>query len=286
MLRGLIQLSRPLDWVKNVFILMPVPFALATGAQLDAPRFALGLLAFCLANSATYSFNDTRDAPLDREHPLKRDRPVASGRVSPTAAYAWSALLTVCSIAISVALGSAIATGIIAAYLVLNISYSLGGKHVPLVDVFLLSSGFVLRVFFGCALLAVTPSNWLLLCTSALALFLSLTKRRGDLVLGMDAAQRPSLAGYSVSFIDQGMGITAGIAMVSYALYSIEARVFIDGRELASLPFVAYAILNYLRLAHTEGKGASPVEMATQEPSFMLASLGWAVATAWSLGAL
>ena len=102
----------------------------------------------------------------------------------------------------------------------------------------------------------------------------------------MDEAQRPSLAGYNVAFLDQGMGITAGIAMVSYALYSIEAQVFIDGRELASLPFVAYAILNYLRLAHTEGKDISPVEMATREPSFMLASLGWAAATAWSLGAL
>jgi 4-hydroxybenzoate polyprenyltransferase len=282
----LIKLSRPLDWVKNVFILMPVPFALATGATLDVQRFALGMLAFCLANSAAYSFNDARDAPLDREHPLKRDRPVASGRVSPSAAYAWSTALALCSIAIGVLLGSAIAAGIIVAYLVLNAAYSQGGKHIPLVDVFLLSSGFVLRVFFGCALLAVTPSNWLLLCTSALALFLSLTKRRGDLVLGMDEAQRPSLAGYNVAFLDQGMGITAGVAMVSYALYSIEAQVFVDGRELASLPFVAYAVLNYLRLAHTEGKGISPVDMATREPSFLLASLGWAAAAAWSLGAL
>jgi 4-hydroxybenzoate polyprenyltransferase len=195
-------------------------------------------------------------------------------------------LLAACAIGIALFLGYPVALGILTAYLVLNTSYSVGGKHVPLVDVFLLSSGFVLRVFFGCALLAVAPSNWLLLCSSALALFLSLTKRRGDLVLGMDEAQRPSLAGYNVAFLDQGMGITAGIAMVSYALYSIEAQVFIDGRELASLPFVAYAILNYLRLAHTEGKGISPVEMATHEPSFMLASLGWAAATAWSLGAL
>ena len=93
MLGGLLRLSRPLDWVKNAFILMPVPFALAAGAELDAPLFLLGVIAFCLANSAAYSFNDTRDAPLDREHPLKRDRPVASGRVSPAVAYAWSALL-------------------------------------------------------------------------------------------------------------------------------------------------------------------------------------------------
>ena len=286
MLVDLIRLARPSDWVKNVFVVLPAPFALAAGASLDPLPFATGLAAMCLAGSAAYAINDARDAERDRAHPLKRDRPVASGRVPPGVALALSAVLAAAALALSAATGRESASTWVVVYLALNLIYSFGGKHLPLVDVLLLSSGYVIRVFLGCALLAVAASNWLLLCTSTLALFLALMKRRGDVVLGMDDNHRPSLSGYNLQFLDQAMGITAGTALLSYAIYSIEAGVFLPGREFASLPFVAFGVLDYLRIAHTAGAGRNPFELALRRPSLMLAGAGWLATAAWSLGVL
>ena len=283
MLFDLIRLARPKDWVKNAFVVMPVPFALAAGATFEPLPFGLGLAAMCLAGSATYALNDTRDAKFDRVHPRKQTRPVASGKISPPVALVFAATLATSALLLAMASGRELAVALVAGYLALNLAYSLGLKHVPLVDVFLLSSGHVVRVFLGCALLSAAASNWLLLCTSTLALFISLTKRRGDVVQGLDPEHRPSLRGYNVAFLDQAMGITAGIALLSYALYSIEAGVFLPGREFASLPFVAFGILDYLRIAHVEGGGASPVDLAFR-PAFLLTGLGWLLAAAWGLG--
>ncbi len=280
---GLIRLARPKDWVKNLFVIMPLPFALADGASLDVLPFAVGLLAMCLAGSATYALNDTRDADSDRAHPRKRHRPVAAGVVPAPVALSFAAALAGAALLLAFATERPLAAVLVATYLVANAVYSLGGKNVPLFDVFLLSSGYMIRVFLGCALLTVAASNWLLLCSSTLALFLALTKRRGDVVEGVGPEQRPSLRGYNVQFLDQAMGITAGLALISYALYSIEADVFLSGREFASLPFVAFVILDYLRIAHTEGAGASPVDLVSR-PAFVLAGAGWAIAAAWSLG--
>jgi 4-hydroxybenzoate polyprenyltransferase len=155
---------------------------------------------------------------------------------------------------------------------------------VALLDVFLLASGFTIRVLLGVALVGVTPSAWLLLCTSALALFLGFTKRRGDLISGVDHSHRPSLRGYNVSFLDHAMIICAGVALLAYALYSIESKVFTHGREMASMPFVAYGILNYLRLAEMENIGDSPVDVAYTSRSSQVCVICWIVAVAWSLG--
>jgi decaprenyl-phosphate phosphoribosyltransferase len=148
-----------------------------------------------------------------------------------------------------------------------------------------LSSGFILRVLLGCALVGVTPSNWLLLCSSTLALFMALTKRKAELV-GAGADHRPSLAGYNALFLDQAIGITAGMTLVAYALYSKEAEVLQPGREFASLPFVVFGVLEYLRISHTKGRGGTPIELVFSAPSLLLAGIGWAAATVWSLGLL
>ena len=151
-------------------------------------------------------------------------------------------------------------------------------------DVFLLASGFLIRVLLGCALVDAAPSNWLLLCSSMLALFLAFGKRRADLVAGLTSEHRASLAGYTVGFLNSALGITAGIAMFAYALYSQESPAFVEGRELVGLPFVAFGILDYLRVAMGEGVGGSPVEMAYRSRSLQISVLCWAIATAWSLG--
>ncbi len=292
MLAGLIRLARPTHWIKNVFVLIPVPFALAAAAKdpsidfrFEPITFLLGLLGFSLINSAIYTLNDSLDAEADRLHPKKRLRPIAAGIISRQAATVQIGVLALLGLVLCIATGKPAAVWLVAAYSTINVVYSLGAKHVALLDVFLLSSGFVIRVLLGCVLVGAQPSAWLLLCTSSLALFLGFTKRRGDLRAGLDGNHRPSLRDYSQTFLDQAITICAGVALVAYALYSIDAEVFRPGREMASMPLVAYGIFNYLRLAdRADNGGSSPVHVAYHSRSSQICAIGWIVAVTWSLG--
>lgn len=283
MIADFVKLARPKHWVKNVFVFMPAPFALADGAALDPLRFGLGLGAFCCANSAVYAFNDALDVERDRLHDEKRNRPVAAGRVSVRGAIAFAIGLLCASAALTTASGSLGAMVITGTYLVTNLFYTLIGKNIPLVDVFLLASFFLLRVLLGCALLAVDASNWLLLCSGALALFLGLTKRRSDVLKGLDETHRPSLMGYNEGFLDQATGITATMTVFSYALYCMQAGMLIEGREFAGMPFVVFGVLDYLRIAHVRRGGSSPVDMLLKQPTMLLTGAGYLAATLWSL---
>jgi len=278
-----LELARPKDWIKNVFVFMPVPFAVASGAVLNLRVFGLGFLAFCAANSAVYAFNDAQDAERDRAHEKKRKRPVASGRVPLPAAYALSVALAVTALLLSWSSGRIDTLGVVLTYIAINLVYSLGAKHVALLDVFLLSSGFVLRVLLGCVLMAVPPSNPMLLCSYALALFLALGKRRADVIRGLDESHRPSLLGYNEAFLDQAMAVTASMAVVGYALYSMESQVLIPQRKFASLPFVLFGILDYMRLAHVQKRGDSPVDQLLRSPQMLLTGLCWLLAVIWSV---
>jgi len=280
----LLRLARPKDWLKNVFVLMPLPFALAGGASLGIGRLLLGIAGMCLVSSAVYAVNDVIDAEVDRANPRKRTRPVASGRLpapwATSAAFVW--------LAAGLVLGGLSdqpwTLAIFGLYVAQNAVYSLGAKHVPLVDAFLLSAGFVLRVVLGCVLVGVAPSNWLLLCSSALALLLALGKRRGELLQAPGESQRRSLAGYNRSYLDQAMAIVAGITLFSYALYSVEAPLLVSGREFASLPFVVFGVLEYLRLAQVHDEGESPIELLLRSPRLILVGVGWVIASLWSVG--
>lgn len=280
---ALIELARLKHWVKNVFVLMPVPFAVADGATLDPWSFLLGIAGFCLGSSAVYAANDVFDADRDRKHEVKALRPVASGRVPVASAVIFSIGLLSVGLILTTLSGRIAATLILVIYAVLNLIYSGWGKHIPLVDVFLLSSGFVLRVLFGCALLGVVASSWLLLCSSTLALFLALAKRRADLAKGLDGEHRPSLSGYSMPYLDQAMGITAAMTLMAYALYCMEASVLIAGREFATLPFVVFGVLDYLRVCHVKRAGDSPVDLLLSSPRIMICGMGWILATLWSV---
>lgn len=287
MLRHLVRLARPRDWAKCVFILLPVPFALRAGeGSLDLLSFATGTLGFCLASSAVYALNDVRDAAADRLHPTKRTRPVASGTVPERVALLWGAGLAVLGLLLAAATGRPAVPALVVTYLVLNAFYSLGAKNLPLLDVFLLAAGFLLRVLVGCALVGAPPSSWLLLCTFWLALFLAFGKRRADLTRGTGAEDRPKRLGYTAGFLDHAMGIAAGVAMLAYSLYGHETGAFVPGRELAGLPFVAFGFLHVLRLAHLDELRDAPVELAFRSRPLQLCGAGWALATAWSVGLL
>ena len=280
----LLRLARPRDWLKNVFVLMPLPFALASGASLEIIPILLGLAGMSLANSAVYALNDVVDAERDRMSARKRLRPVASGAISRQGALAAAAIWLAAGLGLAQLTGQPGAPVILAVYAGINVLYSLGAKHMPLVDAFLLSSGFVLRVVLGCVLVGVAPSNWLLLLASALALLIALGKRRGELIQTPVAAQRPALAGYSRVFLDQAMGIVAGVTIFGYALYCIETPLLIDGREFASLPFVVFGVLEYLRLVQVRNEGESPIDLLLRSPNLLVTGLGWVLASLWSVG--
>ena len=216
---AMLRLVRPRDWLKNVFVLMPLPFAVGASGTFDPVVVVAGLAAMSLVSSACYVFNDLWDAGRDRLHPDKQHRPVAAGAVSPAAAGLLGAGLAAAGGGLALAGTPPGAGAVLLGYVGLQLVYTLYGKHLPLVDVALLSSGFVLRVLLGCALVDVAPSSWLLLCSSSLALFLALAKRRGDLLRGIDDTHRPSLAGYSRVFLEQGLTIAAGLTIMAYALY-------------------------------------------------------------------
>ena len=283
MIQALIRLARPRDWAKSVFVLLPVPFAWRAGATFSVRDLAIGVLAFCATASAVYVMNDLRDAEADRAHPRKRTRPIASGAVPPSTAVPFGLALLALGFALAFATGHPRVAAYLAVYVATNIVYSLGAKQVPILDVFLLASGFVLRVLAGCALVDASPSNWLLTCSLWVALFLGFAKRRADFARGMGAEDQPTRIGYSAGFLDQAMSIAASVTLMSYALYSQEAAVFVHGRELAVMPFVAFGLLHYLRLAHMDLVRVSPVEMAWHSRAIQLCSLGWLVATLWSL---
>jgi 4-hydroxybenzoate polyprenyltransferase len=285
MLTPLVRLARPRDWAKAVFILLPMPFALHMGqGRVDLLVVALGILAFSLTSSGVYALNDVRDAPADRAHPTKRLRPVASGEVPARTAILWGAGLLVAGLSLGIATGRPAVVALLLAYLGLNAFYTLAAKQIPLLDVFLLASGFLIRVLLGCALVGAPPSSWLLLCTLWIALFLAFGKRRADLTCGAGAAERPQRLGYTSGFLDHAMGIAASLAMLSYALYGHETGAFVPGRELAGLPFVAFGFLHVLRIAHLDELRDAPVELAWRSRTIQLCGAGWAVATAWSLG--
>jgi 4-hydroxybenzoate polyprenyltransferase len=242
------------------------------------------MIGFSLINSAVYAFNDILDAAADRLHPVKRLRPVAAGDVSVRSAAGLSIVLAATGLALLVATRSTNSVLLGLLYMAINLAYTLGAKNRTLLDVFLISSGFVIRVALGCALINVIPSNWLLLCSSALAMFLGFGKRRADLFAGLDAEHRPSLAGYTIGFLDQAMTGSAGVALMSYALYSMESAFLLPGRELAGVPFAAYGILFYLWQAHLKGSGGSPVEVALHSRTVWACMIGWGIAITWSLG--
>ena len=271
-------LLRPRHWLKNVFIVMPIPFALGDGGVLDLYVLGIGLVAMCAANSAVYVFNDWIDASRDREHPVKRFRPVASKRVTETTAVMLSAGLAICAVALAILSERGMVVSLIGSYVGLQVLYCIRGKDLPLVDVFLLASGFVIRVLLGCALVSAPPSNWLLLCSSALAMFLALAKRRADVVGGLTTRHRPSLSGYSRMFLDQALSVSAGMTIIAYALYCMDGQGLLPGREFWSVPFVVFGVMEYLRLVYKTDSGDSPVDVLLSAPSLIVCGAGWLTA--------
>ena len=265
---------RPRQWTKNLLLFAGIVFAAKLG---DPSRWAAAVAAFaayCAASSAAYLVNDVHDVASDRLHPVKRFRPVARGELERWAALALAGVLLVAALVLAGSLGPA-SFACLVAFVGLQAAYSLALKAFELVDVIAIAGLFVLRAAAGAIAVDVRISEWLLLCTFLLALFVALGKRRAELGLeGVNA--RASLSGYSVPLVDQLLSIVAAATIAAYTGYTLAAH---DTRWLvATIPLVVYGLFRYLLLLHRRGLGEEPEALLVEDLPLLATVAAWAAA--------
>ena len=280
---------RPFQWIKNTLVFLPLLFAVRVvwSPQDLAPlpdllvNLGLAFLGFCAVSSAVYLVNDVSDRDADRNHPIKRSRPVASGAVSVPVAIAIAVLLAGSGLAALAAI-NLVVLWVALAYLGINLAYSLGAKHVALVDVFLVSAGYVIRVVAGAVAIGALPSPWLYATTAAGALFIVLGRRYAEVRLagGEAPAQRPVLALYSGPLIGQLLTISATAAWLSYTLYTVEAaNLPANNTMLLTVPLVTLGLFRYLYLLNTDAHAETPERLISRDPPMVFAISSWMVAS-------
>lgn len=279
MLAPLVRSMRPLQWAKNLFVLAPAIFAAELTDPVTLGRALLAFAAFSAASSGVYLINDVRDREADRLHPLKKHRPIAAGTLPAPVAVTMAVALFAGALAGAWALSAATAL-FVALYAILNTGYSLGLKHVVIVDVMVIALGFVLRVLGGGAAVEVVVSRWLVLCTIFLALFLALSKRRHEIELLAHEApgQRRVLSSYSPAFLDQMINVVTASAVVSYALYATApetAARFGTDSLVYTLPLVLFGVFRYLYLIYQAPEEKNPTEALMGDWPFLLNMALW-----------
>src|SRR5215216_881400 len=273
---------RPGQWTKNLFVFAALVFAQRltdAGAVLKA---GIAFFVFCGLSATVYLINDVLDREQDRRHPLKANRPIASGALSSSVALTMAAFLGTAAMIAALALGWQFFQ-IAAGYLVLLVAYSAFLKHLVILDVLTIAAGFTLRAAAGAAAIAVPISHWLLVCTTLLALFIALSKRRHELTLLADTAidHRPILGEYTPYLLDQMIGVVTASTLIAYAFYTISpettAKFGTDQLGL-TLPLPIYGIFRYLYLVHQKEGGGSPAEMLLTDRPLLVCAALWVVA--------
>jgi 4-hydroxybenzoate polyprenyltransferase len=279
-LRGIIRLARPNQWVKNVFVLVPLLFSGQVANFAAIWNSAVALACFCLWSSAVYCLNDVLDAGADSRHPRKKSRPIPSGDVSPLVALILAAVLTATAFALA---GSALPRQVVlvgALYLANSVAYCVLLKRRVIVDVLVIALGFVLRLVAGCWAIQVEPSSWILVCGFSLALLLGFGKRRLEVASSEQLKEyRPALQSYSAEKLNLLLGVTSAVCLLSYMLYTTSpetARLHGTNALVYTVPFVAYGIFRYLFKVQ-EGKQDGPVDVLLKDPVFAVNGLLWMV---------
>lgn len=275
---ALVRLARPHQWIKNAVVLAGLVFAEATDQPRSVAAALVAVLAFIIASSATYVFNDLHDAAADRHHPTKQTRPLVSGRISRTTAVWYGASLVAGSMVLAMAVSWPFA-GIVATYLITTALYTWLLKQFPILDVVVIALGFVLRAAGGAVAVSVPISPWLLLCAFLLSLFLGFGKRRAEFMLLKNAAaeHRRSLNGYTLPLLDQLVRITAVSALVAYAVYTIDAPAVPESAVMVvTVPLVAFAIFRYLYLIYGRNLGGSPESLLYRDRWLLGSLIAWA----------
>ncbi len=275
----LLRSLRPEQWLKNGFVLAPLIFS---GSLTDSDaviRSLLAVVAFCAVASATYLINDVLDREADRGHPVKRNRPIASGAVGVGVALGMAFILIIVGAGVAWFLGDWFSS-VLGAYLVITLLYSTLLKQLVFVDVLVVALGFVLRVVGGAVAIEVPVSRWILLCAYLLALYLALGKRRSELVLlGEEAgSHRVVLGHYTLPMVDQAISVVLGATVLAYTLYTVApdtvAKVGSEGL-MATVPVVLYGLFRYLYLLHRHELGGSPTKALLTDRPLLVCVLLW-----------
>lgn len=276
----LIILSRPKQWLKNLFVFAPILFA-GQMMNLDLMiKSMLAFVAFSFASSIVYIINDIVDRDADRIHKKKRFRPIASGEVNIREALIFALFFTVIVILILLKLNLLFAI-VIGVYVVMNLFYSLKLKHIVILDVFIISLGFMLRVEGGASAIEVPISSWMILTTIFLSLFLAISKRRAELTGSENdnyENQRKVLSHYDVVFADQMNTVAVTGTIICYALYTVSSKAvntFHTENLIYTTPFVIYGMFRYLYLLHRKNLGESPELIVTKDISLIINIVLW-----------
>jgi 4-hydroxybenzoate polyprenyltransferase len=281
MLRSFLKAMRPRQWTKNVFVFAALVFDGKLFVLVDFLRTLAGFGLFCLISSAVYIFNDIADVDSDRQHPRKKNRPIASGRLPLGAAWAGGILLALASLAAGALLDLQFGLTLLA-YFLLMLAYTKWLKHVPILDVLVLAAGFVLRVHAGTTLFVEERfSPWLYVLMTLLALYLGFGKRRAELALlaGDAEGHRKVLEGYTLPLLDQFITIVSGTTIVAYALYTFfRPDAPANHSLMLTIPFVVYAIFRYLYLIQVRNSGGEPEEILLSDRPFQVSILLWGLA--------
>ena len=283
----IIKLMRPHQYIKNIFIFIPLFFALKiTDASLVLNAF-IAFFAFSLSASSVYILNDYFDIEADREHPKKRFRPLASGEISKHEAivlmlslFALSAIL-ICSVSIN-------AVAILLFYVGMNIAYSINLKHIAILDVTIIAIGFVLRLFMGSIVTGIALSHWIVIMTFLLALFMALAKRRDDVLIYQNTGKkmRKVIDGYNLQFLDIAMAIMASVVIVAYIMYttSLDVMERIDSHHLyLTALFVIIGVMRYLQISFVLLDSGSPTQIVLKDRFIQFTLLGWILSFIWIL---
>lgn len=280
-LLALLEALRPKQWTKNAVVFAALVF---DGHLFDLRPFgivAIAAVLFSLTSSAVYLINDLLDADADRHHPLKRKRPIASGRLSPT--MAWLAVLGLAAIVFPAALAvRPLFAGVLASYVLLMLAYTFVLKHWVIVDVFAIAAGFVLRAMAGAVVLGVPISPWLYVCTVLLSLFIGFAKRRHELVLLDDGAgaHRRILDDYSPALLDELIAVVAAATIMAYSLYTFSAPNLPANRSMMlTTPFVVYGLFRYLFLVHRKNGGGAPEQVLLDDVPLLVNIVLWGLTT-------
>ena len=278
---ALLLTLRPYHWIKNTFVFAPLVFS-GRFTQINmCVKTLLVFISFCMTSSAVYIINDVCDRSEDRRHPAKKFRPIASGAITPRLAMLLSAILIILGLAIAYFLNRFVFL-VVLLYILVNIAYSLVIKHIAILDVLTISTGFVLRIIGGGLAISVVPSYWLILCTVMISIFLGFTKRRAELLV-VDIEKnnsRPVLKDYSISFLDQVIPMVTGATIIAYALYTVDAHtqmVLGTRAMLLTLPFVIYGLLRYIYIIYHLKQGADPVKTLIRDIPTIINLFLWIV---------
>jgi 4-hydroxybenzoate polyprenyltransferase len=278
----MIALMRPEQWVKNLFVILPLFFSGKMFSFSSWESMAWAFISFSLAASSVYAINDVIDAGEDRLHPQKCRRPVANGTLSKNAALTVAVACLTGAVALSWLLMGMLVTGAIAAYFVLNLCYCLKLKQIAVLDVLVISLGFVIRLMVGGLAAGIGLSHWIVLMTFLLSLFLALAKRRDDVLIFIEQGikARGNVGQYNIAFINQTMSIVAAVMIVCYVMYSVSQevtqRLHTQYVYLTTL-FVIAGVIRYMQVVYVKRQSGNPTQILLHDHFIQLCLLGWAL---------